>query len=148
MISTGQTMEFSQIIELLSDYTQKYSNQDFDVYMQSDDFGYEVIIGTLKKGVIIRDGYVDGKARSNKKPTITSFDMIFLIDGQSFLNYVSDYDLSEYGERLQEVFSLIDSFYADDYTITKERRFLLGTRPKIYLNIPKSGNTHHFLRTH
>lgn len=138
-------MEFNDIISKLQDQLTYYKERGIVATLEYDSFNYHFQVGAKDRYAVIRDGRMQEKGANQELPSYTSFDNLFIIEGATYLNYVSDYPLAEYGERLNEVFVLIEAFFRNDYTITSEK--FLFFKERKYLNIPNSKNTVHLLET-
>jgi len=139
-------IDFSSIVQTIDDSLEKYRRSGFTVEFQSDDSNYEAIINKDDKKAIIRDGMVRGDAWNKKPPKDTSFDVLFITNGTTFLKYMSDYPMDQYPIRITEAFNFIDNFFAENYTITNERYFYFWN--KDYMHICVNDEISHLLGVH
>jgi hypothetical protein len=136
----------SQIIIHLEQIKEEYSKQGYDAQLEVDPQTnkYELLLADKNgRAVTYRDGYREGKARG-AAVEITSFDILFSTKRGTFLDYVSDYPIEEYMERLDESLELVNNFFTGQYTISDEK-YLIFWRKK-YLNISSKSGTHHFIK--
>lgn len=135
-------MEIAKIIEKLKEIEDSYKAKGYTVTAHYHTSGHTLKISQKELKVTIRDQY---------PPTvglikITSFDVLFGINNDTYLDYVSDYPSDEYIEQLKNTVLLIDSFFERKFSVTSERYLLFFK--KNYLNIIADGVQYHFIYTH
>lgn len=136
-------MKFKEIKEEIQSIEARYRTKGFYVESKYFDQAYRLKLSDKQKQAVIRDGVYDNKI-NEQDVKITSFDVLFEVDGSTYLLFVSDYTLDDYLPRLREVELLIDEFFAGNYTFSEDRWLFWK---KKYLDIKIHDNVYHFLKT-
>lgn len=135
-------MEIAKIIEKLKEIEDSYKSKGYTVTAQYHTSGHALKIRQKELKVTLRDQY----SLTGGLIKITSFDVLFSIDNDTYLDYVSDYPSDEYIRQLKNTVLLIDSFFERKFSVTSERYLLFFK--KNCLNIIADGVQYHFICTH